>query len=181
MARIIQTPAPVIAVLGATQVLATRLRRYIPRISRRAFIGGLIALATVFVTFLYLSEVFSARAASATPQSFGNKVYLGTPAAAASVGKKAPMHEMNIANNGLTLLRGGSVLSNDRGTMRVAITWGAGNFIWTVTTDSGTQFLTSTGEKRTIADIAVGDSVTVTGMLTSSGAEPVVNADYVRE
>ena len=137
----------------------------------------------MFVAFLYFSEISSVRAVSAAPQLASDKVYLGTPVAGAvvSVTEKTPMLEMHIANNGLVLLRGARVISNSRGTIRVALAWGSGDFAWKVETDSGTEFLTTEGAKLSLGDIDIGDIVTVTGTLKSSGAEPVLEANYIRK
>ncbi|MDO8514433.1 MAG: hypothetical protein Q7S50_02735 [bacterium] len=181
MRILLQTPARTTVVLGMARALNTAAFTFISKITRRVFIGALIAIATVFIAFLYVSEVFSVRVAAAAPQFTAGKVYLGTPAVANAATLKPQMLEMHIANNGLMLLRGATVISNARGTLRVGMTWGSADFIWTITTDSGTKFLTSKGVGQAIGDIAVGDTVTVTGMLKSSGPESVVAADYVRE
>ena len=90
--------------------------------------------------FLYFgnTEAFAKGIGGTLPQSSGDKVYLAAPAAAAiPLEGKVAMREMHIANNGLMLLRGATVLSNSRGTLRVGMTWGAADFTWMVQTDSG--------------------------------------------
>src|SRR3989344_7937955 len=119
MTQIVPTPVPV-AILGAARTFKSTLRVYVSKVSFRAFVGTCIALAAMFVAFLYFSEISSVRAVSAAPQLASDKVYLGTPVAGAvvSVTEKTPMLEMHIANNGLVLLRGARVISNSRGTIR---------------------------------------------------------------
>lgn len=156
--------------------------------SRRIFIAAAISTAALFLAglFLYTANAQSLPLkynASVAGGASSGTVYLsasGQPAVATST-KKAPMLEVHIANNGLMLLRGATVISNSRGTIRVGMVWGSADFTWTVKTDFGTKYLTSKGEKETLEDIEVGDIVTITGMLTESGAEPTINAEHVRE
>lgn len=153
--------------------------------SRKLFVAMSISVVSVVLAGTLLYQVsaqgLTQRIGAALPRSTANKVYLGAPAAGTlTEPKKAPFLEMHIANNGLALLRGATVLSISGGTLRVGMTWGSADFAWKITTDSGTKFLTTNG-KETIDDIAVGDIVTVTGILKSSGTEPVIEADYVRE
>ena len=182
MTRILPTPAPITAILGARQALNRAAFKYIPNISRRAFIGAVIAISTVVVAALYISEISSARVVSASPVSTTDKVYLGTPAAAVSSSvEKAQMREVHIANNGLVLLRGATVLSNSRGVIRVAMGWDSASFTWRVETDYDTKFYNSAGEQETPGEIEEGDVVTVTGQLAESGTEPIITASFVRE
>ncbi len=156
--------------------------------SRRIFIAAAISTSALFLAglFLYTANAQSfirENSLSAAGSVSSGTVYLsasGQPAAVTST-KKAPMLEVHIANNGLMLLRGATVISNSRGTIRVGMVWGSADFTWTVTTDFGTKYLTSKGEKETLEDIKVGDIVTITGMLIESGAEPTINAEHVRE
>ena len=92
-----------------------------------------------------------------------------------------PMREIHIANNGLMLLRGATVVSNSFGVIRVSMKWGFADFTWQIHTAPGTKFFTSKGEKETVEDIAAGDTVTVTGMLTGNGEEPTIVAEFVSE
>lgn len=147
-----------------------------------ASVSGLTVLAALVLLYQIDTQALVKSLSGTSPRPSAGKVYLGAPAAAAvpAVAKK-PVHEVNIANNGLVLLRGATVIENSGGTLRVGMTWGAGEFTWKVETDSGTQFMTPTGEKQRIKDIAVGDIVTVTGTLKSVRSEPVIVADYVRK
>lgn len=153
--------------------------------SRKVYIAGGISgvalLAALVLIYQVDTQALVKTLSGASPRSSPGKVYLGAPAAAAvPVVAKAPVREMNIANNGLVLLRGATVTANSGGTLRVGMTWGAAEFTWKVETDSGTQFMTKSGEKLTVEDISVGDVITVTGTLKGSGSEPFVVADYVR-
>ena len=149
---------------------------------RKIFIAAAVSIVLAFLVYLSTAQALSTRAVSASPQVSSDKVYLGVPTAAAPVvSEEAPMREVHIANSGLTLLRGATVISISRDSIRVALAWGSANFTWTVETGYNTKFLTSKGAKETIEDIRVGDVITVTGTLKSSGAEPVVEADFVRE
>ena len=181
MMRTMQAPVLSTALASATRAFGASLFVQLSKIPRKVLIATIIAVTTAVLLFLYFSALFSVRTASAAPQVSSDTVYLGTPAAAVPANAKAPVQEVHIANNGLLLLRNATVLSNARGTLRVGMTLGSLNFTWIVETDSGTEFLIGTGEKETAGDIKVGDTVTVTGTLKNSGAEPVVEADYIRE
>ena len=92
-----------------------------------------------------------------------------------------PVREVHIANNGLTLLRGARVLSVSGSTVVVGMTWGASEFTWAVQTNYGTKFFNEQGEKDSLANIHVGDIVTVTGKISQGGVKPFVSADIVRK
>jgi hypothetical protein len=102
-------------------------------------------------------------------------------AAAASV-KPAPMLEVHIANNGAVLLRDARVVSIDGDNLRVAMSWEVADFIWLVQTSPtlNTSFLRVKGEKGALIDIRVGDFITITGKLVSSGGEPTITAQIIR-
>ncbi len=156
--------------------------------SYRILATGGVAVVSIVLAGLFLYEVHAQPLAqqstvSAEGSAPSGTVYLSPSAhaaAEASSGAKAPMLEMHIANNGLVLLRGAHVLSISGTTIRVALAWGENNLTWNVNTEYNTQFLTTAGEKRVLADIRIGDIVTVTGMLVSGGTEPTVNAAFVR-
>lgn len=118
-----------------------------------------------------------------------DKVYLGSGVSGGAVEavapavpetKKAAIVEIHIANSGLVLLRGARVASIRSGTIRLNLILGASNFTWTAETSTYTKFLTSGGEKKTLADIKAGDIVTVTGKLKTDSAPNTVDADFVR-
>src|SRR3989338_1379945 len=95
MARtLLQTPPRGAALLGMTRALNTGALTFVSKITRRVFIGALIAIATTFVSFFYLSELSSVRALGAAPQFTAGKVYLGTPAVAATATLQPRMMEM---------------------------------------------------------------------------------------
>lgn len=150
-----------------------------------SIVGG-ITIGVIAMTALGIYELQSARHAFASGVAQiahpADVVYLSAKAAAAaSASEKAPMQEVHIANNGLTLLRGARVVSISGSVIRVSMIWGSSSFIWQVRTDSNTKFEMSTGESSTFANVQVGDAVTVTGMLSNSGAEPSISAQYVRD
>lgn len=160
--------------------------------SRRIFIGAAISIVSLLFAGLLLYQVNAQSLprgddAGAAGGASSGTVYLSTSGQAdaeaeTTSAQKAPMREVHIANNGLVLLRGATVISNSRGTIRVGMAWGPADFTWTIETENlNTEFLTSKGVKATIGDIKAGDTITVTGMLKSSGTEPVVTADYIRE
>lgn len=95
--------------------------------------------------------------------------------------ESAPMLEVHIANNGLTLLRGARVHSISDNTIYVITEWSSTEFTWEVQTKLFTKFLGTKGEKKTLADIHVGDIVTITGKLIRGGADPIIDAGFVRE
>jgi hypothetical protein len=124
---------------------------------------------------------FSAGGTASVP---AGSVYLSGNAAgavASSSPAQQPMLEVNIANNGLVLLRGARVVSVSGGTIQVAVAFGAGNFTWKARTNSDTEFFASDGQKGTLDDIVAGDTVTVTGMLADGGGQPAINAEFVRQ
>lgn len=95
---------------------------------------------------------------------------------------------MHIANNGLVLLRSARVVSVDGTTIVVSTAWGSADFAWTVHTnassygthDFGTRFLTYDGKKSSLADMQIGNLVTITGTLDTKAVEPTLDADTVR-
>lgn len=89
--------------------------------------------------------------------------------------------ELHIADNGLVLLRGVRVVSISGSTIHAQSAWGHSDFTWELITGPATKFFTSKGEKETLSDIAVGDIVTVTGMLDQQGGDPIVDTEFVRE
>ena len=86
---------------------------------------------------------------------------------------------MNVANNGLILLRGARIISVDSDSIIAEVTWGSQNFIWNIKTERNTKFIQN-GEKTTIEELRIGDVGTITGDLDTDAREPTVIADYVR-
>jgi|SRR3990167_8874554 len=143
-----------------------------------------IAFAVLSAVFLYFGTVqaLAQRVASASPRASTDKVYLSAAGAVqAPASDTAPMREVHIANNGLTLLRGATVLSVSRGTLKVGMTWDSSDFTWILETNYNTKFLTAAGQKITRDDITAGDVVTVTGTLIEAGREPRIAAEVIRE
>ena len=157
--------------------------------SRRIFIGATVSVVSLVLAVVLFYKVYAQTLPAEDSASSVESVPLGTvylsdsgqTAARVAPTEEATMREVHIANNGLMLLRGATVISNVRGTIRVSMEWGSADFTWEVKTDSDTRFVTSKGEKGTLADIQTGNSITVTGQLTGSGAEPTIEANFVRE
>ncbi|OGG54136.1 hypothetical protein A3C20_02385 [Candidatus Kaiserbacteria bacterium RIFCSPHIGHO2_02_FULL_55_25] len=160
--------------------------------SRRVFVIAGAAIAGVAFLLLFSSSISSvlalggvagANTAATTVQSSSGTVYL-TPrdsAAAIASAKGQPLSEMNIANNGLVLLRGARVTDISGTTLTVTMAWGGTDFIWKVHTLYNTKYFTAQGEKGSLADIRTGDVITVSGALSENGAQPAVEAVFVRE
>ncbi|MEK7601330.1 MAG: hypothetical protein AAB480_02260 [Patescibacteria group bacterium] len=158
--------------------------------SPKVFIIAGLAVAVVSVGFLFSAslpaQAFGGSAAShstAVTQSVSGTVYLSPSdsAAAASAAKQQPLSEMNVANNGLVLLRGARVTGISGPTLTVTMAWGGTDFIWTVHTLYNTKYFAPNGEKGSLAGIAVGDVITVSGGLSGNGAQLAVEAVFVRE
>jgi len=109
------------------------------------------------------------------------KAYLGAQTPPVPAAKSAQMLGINIANNGLVLLRGARVSAISGEIIYVEMKWNVARLTWTIRSNLNTKFLTSTGEKQSLADIRVGDIVNVTGELSDDGTGPVINAQFVRE
>lgn len=161
---------------------------HLVRITRGAFIATAILFISLIAFGIFqiqarAQSVAAANASAARPASSGTVYSLAAGKVVPEVVpvKEAPIREVHIANTGLMLLRGATVISNSNGVIRVGMEWGSADFTWTLNTDSSTKYLTARGQKQAVEDIAVGDFVTVTGMLAKSGAEPKIDADYVRE
>ena len=157
--------------------------------NRTLLIAASVSIAVVAFTGLFF---YQARAQFATSRPSGGavmdpssgKVYLGAEAAAAASSvpeaKHAPILEMHIANNGLVLLEGARVISLSGARIRVEMKWSSGTFAWVAQTNSKTKFFASNGERSALSDIRVGDTLTVTGMLTDGSPERTLNATFVR-
>lgn len=131
--------------------------------------------------FLYQAraQTFVSQVQNASSPIAVNKVSAESAGMAVGSLQQAPMREVHIANNGLVLLRGARVISVSGSTIHVGLSWGSSDMPWAVATTYNTKFLTSKGEKATIGDIAVGDIIRVTGKLSASGIEPIVDTDIV--
>lgn len=155
-------------------------------LSQRVFVIAAISATAAVAGGLLLYQGYSplAQALSNTsgPVSSANSVYLSAAAASSSTPVVAdPIREVHIANTGLTLLRGARVLSVSGSTVNVGMTWGASEFTWAVQTNYGTKFFNEQGEKDLLANIHIGDIVTVTGKISQGGVKPYINADIVRK
>lgn len=176
------------AVPGAdTQATAATSVRLV-RITRGVFVGT--ALLFVALMSFGVFQIQTRSQSIAVPRLPSSRPQSLAPVYSLAAGKvipeerpagKPPIREVHIANTGLMLLRGATVLSNTGSEIRVGMEWGSADFAWTLKVDSNTKYLTAKGVPQTSKDVVVGDFVTVTGMLITSGAEPRIDAEYVRE
>ena len=156
----------------------------LPIFSQKALGISVAAGAAAFLgaILLYQMNAQPLSAPAANAEAKAGTTYLTSEGAAAGAAQSAEvMREVHIANNGLMLLRGARVTSVSGNTIRVTLSWGSSDFTWVLLTDSGTTFLTASGEKQALSDIRVGDIVTATGTLNESGSSSVISADFVRE
>ena len=157
--------------------------------SRRIFIIAAASIASLlwFGVSLYLADAQSSvrdSDESATREVSSGTMYLygkKTAKPAASLPQKKPTLEIHVANNGLALLRGARVVSLSGDTIRVITAWNSVYFTWEIQTRLFTKFITSEGQKETLADVRVGDIVTITGNLVKGGAEPIIDAEFARK
>lgn len=106
----------------------------------------------------------------------------GTARAATVSGpKKIPLLEIHVANDGIILLRDAKVISVSEDTFHVLMTWNSVEFFWEIQTKFFTKVMTAKGEQMTLANIKVGDIVTITGELIAGGPEPIIAAQFVRD
>ena len=138
-----------------------------------------MSVGAVLIAYLLLSQI----QARSTMDFFSTAVPPLTAKANAAVSPgtgTSPMLEVHIANNGLVLLRGARVVSIQGGTIVVDTDFGGGNFVWTIQTNTNTEFPTASSTNATIADIEVGEFVEVTGLLAQGGTQPTIQAQFVR-
>ena len=88
---------------------------------------------------------------------------------------------ITIANTGLVYVRGARVTSLAYGQFSVSLEWGNMHFEWVVSTPSATRFVTSSGKKMSQAELYIGDSVAITGLLDTTARTPTILAQFVRE
>lgn len=88
---------------------------------------------------------------------------------------------VHIENNGATLVRGAKVIAVSGGTITASTQWGNTNVNWSVVTDGNTQLLRKNGQKEAIADVKVGDTLSFSGSLNTSGSPFTVNAKVVKD
>lgn len=87
--------------------------------------------------------------------------------------------EIAVNASGNVLVRGAKVTGISGSTLTVTTTAGASTLSWAVTTDGSTAFITSSGAGSSLAQIAVGDTVSFAGALTGSGLS--VKASVVKD
>ena len=154
-------------------------------LSRRVLIALVVLVSSFLFTglFLYQAHAQSLESLSDIRKIMSvspGKVYLGAQMPPTPATKSAHMLGINIANNGLVLLRGARITSISGETIYVEIKWNSTNLAWVVKTNLNTKFWTSAGEKQSLADMRGGDIVSVTGQLTENGTEPTIYAEFVR-
>lgn len=77
---------------------------------------------------------------------------------------------IEIKKDGLVNMRGAKVTAISGATISVSETLGSAVLSWTITTDAATKFDSKNGKVITLADIAVGDVLTVKGLIQSGNA-----------
>ncbi len=158
------------------------------RLSPRIMIGAGVSIVVLLLAGLFFHQVYAQPSTSfnavGTVSVSPGTAYLSGRAAAEATSTAVtvgPTSGINIADDGLVLLRGAQVISISGSTINVQLTWGSSDFTWAVETAYNTQYFSSTGAKETKQDIQVGDIVTATGMLTGSEGEPAITAQYVNQ
>ena len=139
-------------------------------------VTGAMFFAFALALFIFSFPPHQAAAEEGTTQN---------PAATAS--HLRPL-EMHIANNGLILLRSARVEEIQGTTITVSTAWGSAQFKWIIRTNAsyseshqfGTKFRDRDGNKSSLGDVSIGNSVTITGMLDPAAQEPTVDADSFR-
>lgn len=101
-------------------------------------------------------------------------------AASSSPSAISPILGINIANDGSVVVRGARVVEVSDNTITADISWGSAGFVWIAETSRITKFINNQGQKQTIADVKVGDIVTITGKLIKSGERFTADARFVR-
>lgn len=98
---------------------------------------------------------------------------------------RSAMKEIHIANNGNILLRGAQVTQVSGDDISLGTEWDSIKLSWAAHTTPGksmaTKFWTKSGKKGTIADIHVGDILTLSGRLITGQGSPTIDADFVRQ
>ena len=88
--------------------------------------------------------------------------------------------EVNIANNGFILARGAIVTDVSDKIIKAKILWGATNFDLTLNVLNTTKFVSRSGIKTDISNVMAGDTLIVSGSLTSGSNQFIINADFIR-
>ncbi|HYF10303.1 MAG TPA: DUF5666 domain-containing protein [Candidatus Paceibacterota bacterium] len=88
--------------------------------------------------------------------------------------------EVRMAHNGDVTVRGAKVTAIGNGSLTAVSTWGNISLTWTVLTDSSTKFVTKGDKNSTLSGIKVGDSVSFSGKLASTGTAFSVNAKVIK-
>lgn len=85
---------------------------------------------------------------------------------------------VTIAADGSTLVRGATVTAVSDASITAETSFGSADLSWTVETDSDTEYVGAKGASHARADIATGDSISFSGMLTGA---LTVAANVVKE
>lgn len=148
-------------------------------------LGGVsffFALSVSIFLYSFISDTSAQKVAAAA------LVKTGGPATAYAAASSAPVLEIHIANNGLTLVRDATITDIHGSTLLVSSKWGSQEFKWIVLTDAstfenrtfGTRFWTKDNQPMSLGNLRVGDRITVTGMLVTSAIDPTIDATAVR-
>ncbi len=84
--------------------------------------------------------------------------------------------ELHINENGVVEARGLKVTSLRGAALVANLTLGSGTIVFTLTTDNDTKFNEISNGRVTLADVAVGDMLNITGNLASPTADLVINS-----
>ena len=149
--------------------------------------GGAIVSVSI-LTFSYLNQPYVQAVnapvrgigGSAASAGLSSSVASGTTSAA-----RAAVQEINVANDGLVYLENVRVDSISGTVLTVGIAWGRAIFPWVIDTQGGkggTRYIRANGDNTgSINDLHVGDTISITGMLDTTMAQPTIDAQYVRE
>ena len=99
-----------------------------------------------------------------------------------------PIIDVHIATTGMTYIQGAEVVSITGPTIVVSTIWNTLILQWTIHTNEsyygtrhfGTNFFNRKGERVSLLDIHVGDSITISGDLEANMTTPTIMANTIR-
>ncbi len=156
-----------------------RVWQYAPTIVRER------PFAALFVTSAFFGIAVGAFALS---MAAARPAFAGVEAPVSMVAEQSSMVEMHIAPTGLVLLRNAQVQSVSSSQLLVRTLWGGADFTWLVTTNGqdygarhfGTRVLNHDGKTISLANVHVGDTITINGTLQSDTSQLTVEASTIR-
>ena len=89
--------------------------------------------------------------------------------------------EMHVANNGSIYIQGAVVTAVQGSTVVASFTWGSVTFACNIESSYMTSVLLHDGTKIALADLGVGDHITVTGDINVNAAQPTIDAQVIRK